>query len=98
MNAGKCSRNIKSVTRRPPLRLDADGPHPCRQFGQLIGYLYQLVVKLLIINAFKDLVVPVQSPVKTVVGTPPQPLAKLQIVLPPLSDGPKETHLRTQRY
>ena len=98
MHTGKPSRDVQAVAGRPFLGFDADGPDPRRQLGEFVGYLHELVVELLIIHALKDLVVPIQSPMKTVMGTAPQPLAKLQIVFPPLPDGPKETHLRTQRY
>lgn len=98
MHTGKPSRDIQTVAGRPFLRLNADASHPWRQLGQFVGYLHELVVELLIIHALKDLVVPIQSPMETVMGAAPQPLAKLQIVLPPLPDGPKETHLGTQRY
>ncbi len=80
------------------MRLDANGPHARRQFGKLIGDLHQLVVQVVIVNALKNLVVPVQATVETVVGASPQPLTELQIIFPSLADGPKETHERTQRY
>ena len=91
-------RNIQAVAWGSSLRLDANGPHARRQLGKIIGDLHKLVVQLLIINALKNLVVPVQAAVETVVGASPQPLTELQIVLPSLADGPKETHERTQRY
>ncbi len=91
-------RNIKAIARGAPLRLHANGPHARRQLGELVGDLYKFVVQLVIVNAFKNLVVPVQATVETVVGASPQPLAELQIVFPSLADGPKETHVRTQRY
>lgn len=90
--------NIQSVARRTSLRLNANGPHPGRQTGQFIGDHYQFVVQLLVIHALQYLVVPVQSPMEAVVGAAPQALAELHIVLPPLPDGPKETHPQAQRY
>ncbi len=98
MNPCKRPGYIEAVARGTLLCLDANSPDARRQLGQFIGYLHEFVVQLVIVNALKNLVIPVQSPVEAVVGAAPQAFAKFQIVLPSLADGPKETHLRTQRY
>lgn len=58
----------------------------------------ELVVELLVFHTFKDLMVPIKASMKTIMGTPPQALAQFDVVLPPLSGGPKETQAAAQRY
>ena len=98
VHAGQGPGNVQSVARRTFLCLDANSPHTGRQLSELVGDLNQFAIELFIINALENLVISIQSTVETVMGAPPQPLAKLQIVFPSLADGPKETHLGTQRY
>ena len=98
VNTGERTRNVQAIARRPLLGFHADGPHTRRQLSQLIRNLHELVVELVVVDTLKDLVVPVQSAVKAIVGAAPEALTQLKIVLPPLPDGPKETHDQAQRY
>ena len=71
MNTGQAVRNIQPVAGRAALRLNADLPDASGKRGQLVGYLHQLCVELVVLHAFENLVVPVQAAVEAVMGAAP---------------------------
>ncbi|GAA3319022.1 hypothetical protein GCM10017710_39390 [Arthrobacter ramosus] len=98
MDVGERSGNVQPVTGRTELGLDADGTYPGRQVRQFVRNSHEFDVKLFVFYAFKHLVVPVKAAMEAIVGTPPQSFAKFSIILPSLSDGPKESQSSAQRY
>ena len=74
------------------------GTHPGRQVRQFVRNGHEFDVELFVFYAFKHLVVPVKAAMEAIVGTPPQSFAKFSVILPSLSDGPKESQPSAQRY
>lgn len=98
MDVCERSGNVQPLTRRLELGLHADGTYPGRQVRQFVRNGHEFDVKLFVFYAFKHLVVPVKAAMEAIVGTAPQSFAKFSIILPSLSDGPKESQPSAQRY
>lgn len=95
MHPRQGSGNVQALAGRASLSFDANNTDAFQKSRQLVCYLHQLRVKLLVFDTFEDLVIAVQSPVETIVGAAPKALTQLSIVLAPLAGGSKESHAGT---
>ena len=71
MDAGKRSRDVKAVAGRTALGLHADHTDPVKESSQVVGNVNQLGIKLVVLDSFEYLMVPVQAAVKPVMGPAP---------------------------
>jgi len=95
VDTGQGPRNVQPVAGRASLGFHADHADAFQEPRQLIGNFNQFGIKLLVFDTFDDLVIAVQATVETVMGTTPEALAELSIVLAPLAGGSKESHAGT---
>ncbi len=98
MDARERSGNVQPIAGRTELGLGADGTYPGRQVRKFVRKGHEFDVELFVFYAFKHLVVPVKAAMEAIVGTPPQSFAKFSVILPSLSDGPKDSQPSAQRY
>lgn len=93
-----CQRagDVQSVAGKPPLGLRADLPHAGRERRELVGDVDELSVKLLVLEPLEDLVVAVESAVEPVMGAPPKPFAKFDVVPAALPSCAEEAQSRAK--
>lgn len=95
MHTGQVPGNVQPLAGRTSLGFDANNTDTFQEPRQLVRDFHEFRIKLLVLDAFEDLVIAVQATVETIVGAAPKALAQLSIVLAPLAGGSKESHAGT---